>query len=159
MKKIQKILIGMLAVVSLAAAGNASAIDLDQSANTITKLDCTQLANDVTIILTSGVVGSVDCTTNTDDFIGMSVCHTSGLKSSRTEAEPTIPDTSTTPATPTCPSFGSLTQVGDTTQCVGVVEGSAFPTATTSQGTVTSRFPGADCGLGTVATEATASIQ
>jgi hypothetical protein len=158
MKKIQKIFIGMLAVVSLAAAGNASAIDLDTSSTTITKLDCTQLANDITIILTSGVVGSVDCTSNANDYIGMSVCHTSGLKTSRTEAESTVPDVND-PSIPTCPSFGSLTDVGGVQKCVGVVEGSAFPTATTAQGTVTSRYPGSDCSVGTAGTEATASVQ
>jgi preprotein translocase subunit YajC len=149
MKKIRIMLIGGL--LGLISSGAANAVDLNTGGTTdITLLTCTQLANDIKVVLSSGVAGSVDCTTDAN-WMAVSVCHTAGLTSSRSYS------TSITSAACTTQSG---TWVASTSKCEGTTTGPAYPTATTAAGTVGSVYPGGTaCSTANAAAQATAAIQ
>lgn len=154
MKKLQMMFVGVLGV---AASGLAMAapIPIGAGGDTLNILQCTQLANDTRLTLSANVVGAADCDDAT--FIGFSACHSSGLSADRSASvAPTAPVIAG--GTPTCTAPLTLTGTGVDQRCTGAVSGSSFPTATTGQGTVISRFPGADCTATAVATEATAAV-
>lgn len=154
MKKLQMMFVGVLGV---AASGLAMAapIAIGAGGGTLTILQCTQLANDTALTLSANVIGAADCDDAT--FIGISACHSSGLSANRSASvAPTAPVAPAT--TPTCTAPLVLTGAGAAQRCTGTVSGSSFPTATTGQGTVISRFPGADCSAAAVAAEATAAV-
>lgn len=155
MKKLQMMFVGVLGV---AASGMAMAAPIPVGAGGTTlnmTTQCTQLANNTRIVLSANVAGAVDCDDAT--FIGLSACHASGLQVNRNvSVAPTPP---VAPATvPTCTAPLTLTGTAPDQRCTGAVTGSSFPTATTGQGTVISRFPGADCSATAVAAEATAAV-
>jgi hypothetical protein len=143
-KMIKKTLItGLLGLMSTGAS--AAFPDLGGGPNTVTMLQCTQLANDIKIVLTGGVVGSIDCTTD-QQIIGLSVCHTSGLTTQRSVAEAPLDATNQTCAP-------GLTFNATTSKCEGTITGVKFPSATTAQGTVASRYPNqSTCDAGTAVT-------
>lgn len=152
MKKIQLLLIGL---VSLMAAGTSSAapVALGSGSNPVTMLQCTQLANDISLVLTRSVLGAIDCDDAT--IIGLSLCHETGLTISRTASE--APTAGANPGDPaTCPAGMQMNDAE--TLCIGTVTGAAFPSATTAQGTVSSRYPGGDCDAANAATESTAAV-
>lgn len=154
MKKLQMMLVGVLGV---AASGMAMAtpIAVGAGGTTLNMTQCPQLANNTRIVLSANVAGAVDCDDAT--FIGLSACHSSGLQVNRNvSVAPTPP---VAPAiVPTCTAPLTLTGTAPNQRCTGAVTGASFPTATTGQGTVISRFPGAACSAGTVATESTAAV-
>lgn len=148
MKKIQVML---AALVALMSANAAMATDLGAGPNTFTMLDCTQLANDINIVISKNVVGGLDCTTDTV-IIGLSVCHLTGLTTERSfSVAPTD-----VAGTPTCPQ-GALN--ADQTACEGITTGSAYPTATTASGTVNSQYPGNNCSAANAGNIATAAVE
>lgn len=149
MKKIHVMLIALLGFMS---SNTAMAIDLQNGPNAISFLTCTQLANDIDVILSNNVVGSLDCTTDTT-IIGVSVCHTTGLTTERSFS--TAADYDSTNDTYSC-TAGTLNST--TNKCEGTTSGSAFPTATTAAGTVASQYPATDCSAGNAATVATAAV-
>lgn len=146
MKKFHIMLIGLL---SLMVSGTASAIDLSTGQTTdITVVQCTQLADDIKIVLSANVTGSVDCTSN-GTWAAVSVCHTTGLQSNRS-----YNDTMTSTA---CSTAGG-TYDASSGKCSGTTSGSKFPTATTANGTVSSLYPGANCSTSEAANQATTSV-
>lgn len=150
-KMIQKTLIaGMLGMMSTGSAF-AAFPDLGGGSNTVTMLECTQLANDIKIVLTGGVVGNIDCATD-QQIVGLSVCHTSGLTTQRSVAEAPLDSTAQT-CSP------GLTYNSTTAKCEAVITGVRFPTATTAQGTVSSSYPNqTTCDTSTAAAESTAAV-
>lgn len=150
-KMIQKTLIaGMLGMMSTGSAV-AAFPDLGGGPNTVTMLECTQLANDIKIVLTGGVVGNIDCATD-QQIVGLSVCHTSGLTTDRSVAEAPLDATNGT-CSP------GLTFNATTSKCEGTITGVRFPTATTAQGTVASSYPNqTTCDATTAAAEASAAV-
>lgn len=154
MKKLQMMFVGVLGVAASGVA-MAAPVAIGAGGTTLTILQCTQLANDTRIVLSANVAGAADCDDAT--FIGLSACHSSGLSASRSASvAPTPPVAPAT--TPTCTAPLTLTGTAPDQRCTGTVTGSSFPTATTGQGTVISRFPGADCTASDVASEATAAV-
>lgn len=154
MKKLQMMIVGVLGV---AASGMTMAAPIPVGAGgaTLTLVGCPQLASETRIVLSANVVGAVDCDDGT--FIGISACHASGQTSSReVSVAPTPPVAPST--TPTCTAPLALQAVGQTQRCVGLGSGAAVPTATTGQGTVISRYPGAICSASAVAGESTAAV-
>lgn len=141
MNKIKLIAIGLACFMT---AGVASATQLTGSTNDYTRVDCSLLANDIEIILTSGVQGGISCD-DTNNIVGLSVCHTAGLTTERSahyESGDTMSDGST------CDDGGT----GD--GCDETVTGAGFPSASTANGTVKTRYPGAGCDAANAETEA-----
>jgi hypothetical protein len=101
--------------------------------------DCDLLANDIDIILSANVIGGIQCD-EANNFIAISVCHSSGLVAERS-AVVTEDDSGV---------ICTVVQGGE--NCVQTVTGASFPTATTNNGTVNSRFPGSTCTTGNVQT-------
>ena len=143
MKNLKMMFVGL---VSMASAGVVSAapIVLGAGGGTATILQCTQLSNDTRIVLSANVRGAIDC--DDDTIIGVSACHATGLTANRSAD---VAPTSTTDAagvtTLSCTAPLTLTGTAPNQRCTGTVTGSAFPSATTAQGTVISRFPGQPC--------------
>ena len=136
-KMIQKMLIGL---VGLMASSGAFAVypDLTAGGNPILVTECPQLANDINITISDGVLGSLDCD-NDDTIVGLAVCHTTGLTTNRSATE-------SADANGDCPA--GFTADTERSTCVSTVSGPAFPYATTASGTVKSDYPGGDCTLG-----------
>lgn len=158
MKKIHTLLVGVL---GLAASGAVSAapILLGAGGATLTILQCTQLSNDTRIVLSANVRGAADCDDAT--IIGLSACHATGLSASRSaDVAPTSTTNPDGSSSLSCTAPLTLTGTAPNQRCTGAVTGSAFPSATTAQGTVISRFPGADCddAGANVSTEVTAAV-
>jgi len=126
----KKIILLLACLVASSAA--SAAIPLTSGKNTVKMTDCSLFANDVDVVLSANVVGGVQCD-DVNNFIAVSVCHTSGLVAERSAVV-------TTDATGVI-----CTVVAGTEDCVQTVTGSTFPSATTTNGTVTSRFPGNTC--------------
>lgn len=123
-----------VAAFSVAASGAAVAAypQLTGGPNDVTMVDCSLLANDIQLVLSNNVVGGVQCNT-TDNFVAISLCHTSGQSASRS-------------AVVTTDDQGNITcTISPTENCVETVSGSSFPTASTLQGTVAVQFPGQAC--------------
>lgn len=137
MKKIKLITIGLVGLMSAGVAGAAD-VALTTGGNTITAIQCPQLANDISIILSANVVGGITCDTDAT-IVGLSICHQTGLTTERSvTAQPKVG------AGTNAVCVTGLTENQDGT-CYGTVTGASVPTATTAQGTVTSRYPGQAC--------------
>lgn len=130
MKKITLLLAGLM------ASGMASAVEFGSS-GLLTQTDCTNLNENVSINLTTGVVAGVSCTA---DRVAIAACHSAGMLKSRqaprkdevvnagTPQEATIKVSCTIgPADPTC--------------APTPVSGAAVASATTTRGTVNTVFP------------------
>ncbi|TDY01173.1 hypothetical protein [Thiohalophilus thiocyanatoxydans] len=142
MNKIKLIAIGLACLMT---AGVASAAQLSGGSNDYTRVDCDLLANDIKIILTSGVAGGVTCD-EANNLVGLSVCHTAGLT---TERSATYDHGDTMSDGTQCDDGGS----GD--GCSETVTGSGFPSASTANGTVKTRYPGKSCDATNAEQEAT----
>lgn len=125
-----------LAVAGLLFSGLASAVQLAASGS-VTVLQCTNLNEDVSINLTTGVTAGVDCTSAR---VALAACHTAGMQKSRSVGQKTVVDTSVTPNTSSTVSC----TVGDADKdCKSVaVTGAAVPSSTTIKGTVNNQYPG-----------------
>lgn len=123
------------------AAGYASAetTALTGGNNNIILTDCPLLANDITLVLSNNVIGSLKCE-DTEDIAAISVCHTKGQQSSRSAVVTLAADGVTVVCT-----------VDDDEDCIESVAGSTFPTASTGSGTVTQQYPDAECSAAAVA--------
>lgn len=138
----KKVILAAVGVCALMGSGLASAIDLGGGTNAVPITDCSLLANDVNLIVSNNVVGSLVCDTGTN-FAAISLCHTSGQTTSRSAVVTTDADGNTT-----C-------TITDTEKCVEAVTGSSFPSASTRLGTVSQQFPGQDCTVANAQTIAT----
>lgn len=96
--------------------------------------DCSLLANDIRIILTSNVVGTADCNA-ANNRVALSLCHTSGQSNDRSAV---VTDTDGD-------GINDCDPATDAAQCVQTVTGSVFPSASTGNGTVVQSFPGQTC--------------
>jgi len=142
MKTIQLMVAGL---VGLMASATVSAEALNSGNNDYLMSECTLLANDIKLILSGGVQGDIACDTDVN-VVAVSVCHTAGLATSRSTA---FKKGDVISGTTTC----------DVDEgCVETVTGSAFPSASTANGTVASRYPGNDCTTDNAATETAAII-
>lgn len=134
----KKIILTIAGLIGLMVAGNASAaFSLIPGSNDYRMVDCTLLANDTELVLTSNVVGGIQCD-SVNNFIALSVCHTSGQVNERSAV---VLDPNDTPNDPT----DDCDPTTDANGCVVTVSGAAFPTATTARGTVASAFPEQTC--------------
>lgn len=138
----KKIMLAAAGVCALMGSGVASAIDLGGGTNQVLMTDCSLLANDINLIVSNNVVGSLICDTGTN-FAAISLCHTAGQTNSRSAVVTTDADGNTT-----C----TITADED---CVETVEGSSFPSASTRFGTVSAQFPGQECSVANAQTIAT----
>lgn len=121
MKKITLILAGLM------VSGMASAVQIQNSGESVTMEDCALLNEDVSVNLTNGVQAGVECNARA---IVISACHAAGRTTTRT-VDVTTCDTATPPVCTTAPA---------------PVTGPAMPTASTLAGTVISQYPGGgDC--------------
>lgn len=150
MKMIQKSLIGLVGLMSVGAA-SAADVELASGPNQITMLQCTQLANDISLVLSGNVVGGITCDTDAT-IVGVSVCHLTGLTTERSVAGASKVGVG---VDATC--VPGLTENADGT-CDGTVSGPAMPTATTAQGTVASRYPGTTCTAANALAEAGVAV-
>ena len=136
MKKITLLLAGLM------ASGLASAVQFPTTGQ-LRIGDCTNLNEDVTINLTTGVVAGVSCT---DARVAIAACHTSGMVKTRTPGRKTIqvPDTSDGAAAgATVDEEVDCKISAADADCVATpVNGAAFATATTARGTVNTQYPG-----------------
>ncbi|WP_372865645.1 hypothetical protein [Spongiibacter sp.] len=132
MKKFPLAVAGFCAFMT---AGYASAVTTDLAAgnNAIILTDCPLLANDITLVLSNNVVGSLACEPTTS-VAAISVCHTKGQKSSRSAVVTLEDDGVTVKCT-----------VSETETCIESVSGSTFPTASTGSGQVTQQYPDTEC--------------
>lgn len=125
-------------MASLMVSGTAwSAISLSGGNNDFRMADCNLLANDTEVTLTSNVVGGIQCDEG-NNYIALSTCHSNGLVSERSAVVTEDNDGTT------------ICTVTPDEDCVEVVSGSAFPTASTDKGTVSSLFPEQTCSAGNV---------
>lgn len=138
MKKITLLLAGLM------ASGMASAVQLTATGQTVTRVDCALLNEDVQFNLTANVQAGVDCDAQT---IAISTCHIGGRTTSRS-AERNIPVGCDTDPQVECTGTEIIT-----------VTGAAMPTATTAAGTVISDYPGVDCTAAAAEANATAAVQ
>jgi hypothetical protein len=134
MKKFPLAVAGFCALMT-ASYASAVTTALVEGNNDIILTDCPLLANDITLVLSSNVVGSLACETTTG-VAAVSVCHTKGQKSSRSAVVTKNAD-GTTKCTVTA-----------TETCIESVGGSTFPTASTGSGQVTQQYPDAECSAG-----------
>lgn len=139
----KKFMLAAAGVCALMTSGLAAAVDLGGGTNEVIMSDCSLLANDVDMVLSNNVIGSLICN-DTTNFAALSLCHTSGQTKSRSAVVTTDADGNTT-----C-------TITDTEDCVESVEGATFPSASTRFGTVSAQF-GGDCG--TARTSAIATTQ
>lgn len=124
----------ILLLAGLVASGAASAaIPLNAGNNDVQMADCNLFASDIVVTLSQNVVGGMKCD-EANNFVAVSVCHTRGLVSERSAV-----------VTKNAEGDVICTVVAGTEDCVETVTGSAFPTATTADGTVGSQFPGNTC--------------
>lgn len=125
-----------VAVAGLLFSGLASAVQLPASGS-VTVLQCTNLNEDVSLNLTTGVVAGVDCTATR---VAFAACHTAGMQKSRSVGQKTVVDTTVEPNTSSTVSC----TVGDADKdCKSVaVTGAAVPSSTTNKGTVNNQYPG-----------------
>lgn len=137
MKKILPLLAAIAMMASGAVSAATTTIALNSGPNDYAMTDCSLLANDIQLILTSNVIGHIQCD-DTNNFIAVGVCHTSGLVSDRSSVV-------TTDA-----SGNVICTVAGAETCITTVTGSAYPTANTDNGTVTSMFPGTTCSAANV---------
>ncbi|MFP4609436.1 MAG: hypothetical protein ACLFQT_00305 [Thiohalophilus sp.] len=114
MNIIKKFALTLLGVVAFGSAYAGEA--MTESMNTMTRVDCTLLAEDVTINLSGGIVGGYDC--SADDEIIIATCSTGGRTTSRS--------------------------VEDSNGEVTTASGAEVPWASTMQGTVHKGYPGDD---------------
>lgn len=133
MKKITMLFAGLM------ASGLASAVQIQNSGESVAMTDCALLNEDVSINLTNGVQAGVSCNARA---IAISACHTGGRTTTRT-VDVTTCDNATPPVCTTAPA---------------PVEGPAMPTATTLAGTVISQYPAGICSAATAEANATASL-
>lgn len=140
-----------LAVAGLLFSGLASAVQLPSS-GTVFQTVCSNLNEDVSINLTTGVVAGVSCTATR---VALSACHTAGMLKSRSVGQKTVqvpdPDPNaaagaTVPQTQSC-SVGTADPACQTV----AVKGAAVPSATTLAGTVNNQYPGTGACDATVA--------
>ncbi|WP_222909316.1 hypothetical protein [Pseudomonas sp. DNDY-54] len=131
MKKTQLLVTGLCAFM-MSGLAHAAYPNLAGGTNNITMVDCELLANDIKVVLSNNVVGGVQCNTD-DNFVALSVCHTSGLTASRSAVQTEDANGNT------------ICTVGPDETCVETVTGASFPTATSARGTVSSQFPGGAC--------------
>lgn len=159
MKNFQMMFIGMLGLAASSVV-SAAPIVMGAGGTTLTILQCAQFSNDTRIVLSANVRAAADCDDTT--IVGISACHATGLTASR--SADVAPTSTTDPVsgntTLSCTAPLTLTGTSPNQRCTGAVTGSAFPSATTAQGTVISRFPGADCDAAgaNAATQATAAV-
>lgn len=139
MKKIALILAGLMA--SGASVAATTAVSLNSGQNPVLMTDCNLLANDISVALTANVTGTLSCN-DTDNIVGIALCHTKGLTASRSSVVTT--DTTGT----------ICTVVAGTEDCVVTVSGAQFPTVTTADGTVQQQFPATTCTQANTATVA-----
>ena len=144
-----------LGVAGLLFSGLASAIQLSAS-GLVPVTTCTNLNEDVSINLTSGVVAGVSCT---PARVAFAACHTAGMLKSRSVGRKTINvdvvDPVSGAVTPT-PTVVSCTVGSADTDCQSVpVQGAAVPSATSTKGTVNNQYPGTGaCNVGVAETVA-----
>nr|WP_143023928.1 hypothetical protein [Pseudomonas benzenivorans] len=119
MKKITLLLVGLMA----SGVASAETVDLVAPSTSVDRVTCTLLNEDVSINLTTNVVGAVACDTT---GIAIATCHTAGRTTNRSQEVTTCTD----PTDPTT-----------CTTAVEVVTGPAVPYATTAKGTVTNEYP------------------
>ena len=116
-------------------SGTAAAVtqdhNLDAGQNPILMTDCTLLANDITVTLSANVTGGLSCDQD-DSVVAVSVCHTKGLKSSRSSV------VTQTNGVVTC-------TVTTAEACINTVSGSSYPTVSTVDGTVAQEYPESAC--------------
>lgn len=140
MKNITLLLVGMM------ASGMASAVTFGTTGQ-LTQTDCTNLNENVTINLTSGVVAGVTCTSAR---VAIAACHSSGMLKSRQMPRKDVTEDVTDPDT------GAVSQVTTQVSCtIGdadpdckatPVSGAAIASASTTRGTVNTIYPGTgDC--------------
>lgn len=131
-----------VAVAGLLFSGLASAIQLPAS-GTVFQTVCSNLNEDVSINLTTGVVAGVSCTAAR---VALSACHTAGMLKSRSVGQKTVQVADTSEgAAPgaTVPQTQSCTVGTADPDCATVaVSGAAVPSATTNAGTVINQYPG-----------------
>lgn len=137
----KKFILAVAGVGVLMGSGMASALDLGGGTNEVIMSDCSLLANDVNLILSNNVIGTLICN-GTTNFAAISLCHTAGQTKSRSAVVTTDADGNTTCV------------ISDTEDCVEGVEGASFPSATTRLGTVANQF-GGDCDVATTSGYAT----
>jgi hypothetical protein len=135
----KKVILAAVGVWAVMGSGLASAIDLQGGTNAVPITDCALLANDINLILSNNVVGSLICDEDSN-FAAISLCHSNGQTNSRSA----VVTTGTTPCV-----------VSATEDCVVPVTGSSFPSASTEFGTVSPQFPGQACDATNAASIAT----
>lgn len=141
MKKFAIILAGLMFTGIASAADKA----LDSGNNAIILTDCSLLANDITIGLTSNVTGYMSCDDVTKNHVAISLCHTKGLTSTRSAVVTTVDGVAT------C-------TISSTENCVQSTGGAVFPSVTTEDGTVRQEYPGDNCTQANTLTRAQALI-
>lgn len=133
----KKVILAAVGVWAVMGSGLASAIDLTGGTNAVPITDCALLANDINLILSNNVVGSLICD-DASNFAALSLCHSNGQTNSRSAV---------------VTSGGCV--VSSTEDCVEPVTGSSFPSASTEFGTVSPQFPGQACDATNAASIAT----
>lgn len=128
----KKIILAVCLFVSTAA----SATDLTGGNNAVLMTDCNMIANDIVLVMSSNALGAFDCN-EANKIFAISACHTAGSSIGRSAV---VLDPNNTPADTTDDCVVTATE-----KCVQTVTGAAFPTASTVNGTVGNRYPGATC--------------
>ncbi len=130
MKKFTLLLAGLM------ACGMASAEPFSAS-GPLRQGNCTNLNEDVTLNLTSGVVAGVSCT---NTRVAIATCHTSGMVKSRTVGTKSIPGPDDAEGNPTTVTVSCSIGAADP-DCAGTpVTGPAIANASTTRGTVTTSY-------------------
>lgn len=103
----------------------------------VTANNCSLLQDDLTVQLSTNVVGAFSCdTTSTPTKFAVSACHTAGRTSSRTSTV-FLPD-----------GCGGTSTVVCTGTTASTVTGAVVPNATTLGGSMKMSFPGGTCDTG-----------
>lgn len=139
-----------LAVAGLLFSGLAAAIQLPAS-GLVPVTTCTNLNEDVSINLTTGVVAGVSCTTAR---VAFAACHTAGMLKSRSVGQKTVTGTDAD-GNPTSTVVSCTVGTADAACQSVAVQGAAVPSATSTKGTVNNQYPGTGaCTVGVAETVA-----
>lgn len=126
-----------VAVVGVLFSGLASAIQLPSS-GAVRQTVCSNLNEDVTINLTTGVVAGVSCTSSR---VALAACHTGGMQKSRSVGQKTVAGTDAQ-GNPTSTTVSCTVGTADPACATVTVTGAAVPSSTTNAGTVNNQYPG-----------------
>jgi hypothetical protein len=128
MKKTALFFAGLMGLI---VSGTSAAQQLNPGNNDVLMTDCSLLANDITLVMSANVVGGFSCN-EAQNIAAVSTCHQNGQTNERSSV------VTTTNGVATC-------TITSTEDCVSTVSGASFPTASTTDGTVLSEFPGSTC--------------